>query len=95
MSGGSEDSHIYSDREGFTIIGNRLKFALTDSKDQSTETVKLEEVNIYGGQTVKASVYEKSGTVQILKSYTIIEYDEKGIPKSRNSFDSKGRPIRR
>ncbi|BBN14737.1 hypothetical protein MPTK1_6g14080 [Marchantia polymorpha subsp. ruderalis] len=67
----------------------------SDYKVQSTETEVIESLNIHGGRTVKASIFQKSGPVQILMSYTIIEYNEKGTAMSRNMFDSKGLPIPR
>ncbi|BBN10660.1 hypothetical protein MPTK1_5g05400 [Marchantia polymorpha subsp. ruderalis] len=50
--------------------------AQSDATLPSIETEVIESLNIYGGQTVKASTYERSGALPTLRSITITEYDE-------------------
>ncbi|BBN14742.1 hypothetical protein MPTK1_6g14110 [Marchantia polymorpha subsp. ruderalis] len=92
MSGGREGRYIHSEPVSDTTIGSD---AQSDSWVPSIKTEVTESLNIHGGQTVKVSTYQKSGEVQILISYTIIEYDKTETAMSRNVFDSSGRLIRR
>ncbi|KAG6541560.1 hypothetical protein Mapa_017082 [Marchantia paleacea] len=87
MSSAREERYKYSEPVSSTNLGND---AQSDSRLQNTETVVTEKLNIYGGRTVKTSRYQRSGANQSLISYTIIEYDEKEMARSRKVFDSRG-----
>ncbi|BBN10662.1 hypothetical protein MPTK1_5g05410 [Marchantia polymorpha subsp. ruderalis] len=63
--------------------------AQSDTSLPSIETEVIESLNIYGGQTVKASTYERSGALPILRSITITEYDENETVRTVFELDTQ------